>query len=814
MASKHRKIIIISIIFSLIFTMGLVLVLFGPMINARPLNPPDTDLPLVPSADPVIDVDGNAELAAAASSGFGNSTHPFIIEDKVIMGGTDPCIRIKNTTDFFKIENCTVYAGHYGIYLWNVTNGAIGNNEFYDITYDGMHVYNASNCNFSNNVGTFPSRGNYYYYSNYYGIRIQYSNNCSVSDNDMRGGAFSLIYFYYSDECSAINNTVSGCQYGIRMFHTENSNVTGNEVYNSYDGISLNNGDNCMISDNIVYKNMYSGMDLYYSDTVLVSNNTSYRNGDGLYLYNSDGCTISLNTIYLNDDDGIYMYRSYNNDILNNTLSWNWEAGVRMRYSDGSTIANNTIDFNFGEGIYMYYTDFCTITNNSISRNGMYGIHLSSGSGYNTIRYNVLIGNIVGIYSSSMYPTSNTIEYNQITNRLLIPMAAWPVIITGIIVFLLILILVVVGLVLLLKQTNSQKTRQHYVGKRKALEKKEVVNILKMTQAGHALVGKALFRCPTCNKTWKDLVPIKEDEYAKIKQSLEKCTSCDSSNVELLETPHLRHSLRRRLFRGNVLLKYKCFDCKKTSTKIAPGFIIQRVYQEQGDNYGKKPLKRTLIEEVRLHCPACGALIKRGEAQNFCDQCGYDLQSLKPKTYEPKSTSYRKKVDKSQNSCPTCGNRVKLSAISPEKSLQHKFFRTHKGRIISFEVFSLLIGILTLLVLLFISTGFPFISMESNKLKALFWDLKGINAVMYYGFLAPVFCSYYYTNSLPSFTTTFYVVSQIVLIGFAFICGYHYTHAKSKPSFVGTFLCSTLVIIRFIFPVLIEVTLINLLPLL
>jgi len=105
---------------------------------------------------------------------------------------------------------------------------------------------------------------------------------------------------------------------------------------------------------------------------------------------------------------------------------------------------------------------------------------------------------------------------------------------------------------------------------------------------------------------------------------------------------------------------------------------------ERGCNTGsgKKAQKGAPIKEVRLHCPACGSIVKRA-AQNFCDQCGYDVQSLKPKSYGAKATGFRKTAQAPRDSCPTCSNRVKLAVISPEKTLHRQYFRTHKGRIIS-----------------------------------------------------------------------------------------------------------------------------------
>ena len=52
-------------------------------------------------------IDGNAQLAANASRGAGNSTHPYVIENYIINGTGlgAPCIEIKNTNAYFILKN-------------------------------------------------------------------------------------------------------------------------------------------------------------------------------------------------------------------------------------------------------------------------------------------------------------------------------------------------------------------------------------------------------------------------------------------------------------------------------------------------------------------------------------------------------------------------------------------------------------------------------------------------------------------------------------------------------------------------------------
>ena len=59
-------------------------------------------------------------------SGYGNFTHPYIIEDIVMeLSGSGTCITIQNSNAYFRIENCSLSNAQYGIILTDVSNGLI-----------------------------------------------------------------------------------------------------------------------------------------------------------------------------------------------------------------------------------------------------------------------------------------------------------------------------------------------------------------------------------------------------------------------------------------------------------------------------------------------------------------------------------------------------------------------------------------------------------------------------------------------------------------------------------------------------------------
>lgn len=93
-------------------------------------------------ANSPIYINGNYWLGQNSTSGYGNSTHPYIIQDLFInvsglgMNG----IVINNTDAFFILHNCIIThadSGFTSIYCRNVRNGLIINNN----TGNGIRLF-------------------------------------------------------------------------------------------------------------------------------------------------------------------------------------------------------------------------------------------------------------------------------------------------------------------------------------------------------------------------------------------------------------------------------------------------------------------------------------------------------------------------------------------------------------------------------------------------------------------------------------------------------------------------------------------------
>jgi len=270
-----------------------------------------------PHAPIIIDGDINF-IATALSEGWpgdGTSGDPFIIEDLDIDlgGGPGHGISISNTLVHFVIRNCnlsgaTVISGS-GIYLYNVSNGDIINNNSTNNVY-GIYTELSDYNTVTDNTCT----------SNFYGIALYWSNSTTVSNNIINTNTNSGIYLHITQDIIVSDNTVS----------------------NSSEGIYVSLSDFNTISDNTITSNSLSGISLQGSDFNTIRNNNCTNSDYGIYLDNSDSNTIASNTFASSPSYGIYLDFSSLNDFRWNVIVDNF---LEISYlGSGDTFVNNYWD--------------------------------------------------------------------------------------------------------------------------------------------------------------------------------------------------------------------------------------------------------------------------------------------------------------------------------------------------------------------------------------------------------------------------------------------------------------------------------------
>jgi nitrous oxidase accessory protein len=154
----------------------------------------------------------------------------------------------------------------------------------------------------------------------------------------------------------------------------------------------------------------------------LVGNGAVIRAGNRDACVNIDANDVSISGFTVRDGFyGIKLNSVSGCNISNNTVVYCAQPGIALIFSNGNTIIGNNASFNgiVGEGwygIYLSNSNDNLITNNVAYGNGAYGINLFPSCRNNTIRANVLHGNMYGLYMFTDC-TDNLIEKNDLSRN-------------------------------------------------------------------------------------------------------------------------------------------------------------------------------------------------------------------------------------------------------------------------------------------------------------------------------------------------------------------------------------------------------------
>lgn len=228
-------------------------------------------------------IDNNWSVVKATydwCNGEGTEIEPYIIENVSIDAqNIGSCINIRNSNDYFIIQNCSLYhsggtPNDAGIKMVNITNGKIINNS----------------C-----------------FNNYNGIYIKNSFNNTVSRN----------------------NVSQNFRYGVYLDFCDNNTISGNHIISNYFGIDLNKCNNNTVSGNRVINNILEGLDLVYCDNNKVLGNNVSKNSKGIYLRFGDNNIVSGNS-FTENGYGIYIWFGNNNVVLRDYVSNNDFYGIAL----------------------------------------------------------------------------------------------------------------------------------------------------------------------------------------------------------------------------------------------------------------------------------------------------------------------------------------------------------------------------------------------------------------------------------------------------------------------------------------------------
>jgi parallel beta-helix repeat protein len=182
--------------------------------------------------------------------------------------------------------------------------------------------------------------------------------------------------------------------------------------------------------------NSSSGIHLLLANRGTIANNTFKDiNGEGIRLERSHNNTINRNIVY-NSDRSCTLFLSHNNSIINNIFFNNTKSGVIIEKSHNSLVSNNSFCYNRGSGLilnqsirsvisknFIYFnnlfgislihTNDSLIFSNHIVNNTLHGIGIDFSSKDNTMKFNNLRGNNLGIEQATDDGIRNRFTYNH-----------------------------------------------------------------------------------------------------------------------------------------------------------------------------------------------------------------------------------------------------------------------------------------------------------------------------------------------------------------------------------------------------------------
>lgn len=216
------------------------------------------------------------------------------------------------------------------------------------------------------------------------------ASNILIRNNTLQGDA-SGIWLDKCDGAKIINNTVEGNLKlrsvdrgnGIHLSVVTNTEVRGNKVWHTRDGIYIISSQNNLLIDNQLHDLRY-GIHYMYSHDNQIINNTARKVRAGYALMQSRHLTVINNLAEDTIDYGILL-----NFITYSTLKNNHIYNVRQPL-------DNLIDGASGKALFVYNSVGNEIENNHFEKSDI-GIHLTAGSEDNTILNNSFINNTVQV---------------------------------------------------------------------------------------------------------------------------------------------------------------------------------------------------------------------------------------------------------------------------------------------------------------------------------------------------------------------------------------------------------------------------------
>ncbi len=274
--------------------------------------------------------------------GYGNITHPYVIEGFEILATSGPAIWVEDTRAYFIINACYVHGNgeHPGIIFDNVSHGAVLNTLVED-TDIAIQLTNCRDCYVGicslqwNNYGVKADRCEKitFFLTRFYMNKMAGLYMHSCSDVSVDGCSFRLctkgVHASYCANMTVTNCVAFSCSNAILVEFCHNATLEANKATDGGTGISVKTTHNVSVLRNNVSSNTY-GMSLSEVSFAMVKSNFATANSWGIWLTDVDQSTLSNNTLKSNTKSLVCQQCS------NLTVTWNGFASSET----GATIEN------------------------------------------------------------------------------------------------------------------------------------------------------------------------------------------------------------------------------------------------------------------------------------------------------------------------------------------------------------------------------------------------------------------------------------------------------------------------------------------
>jgi parallel beta-helix repeat protein len=208
---------------------------------------------------------------------------------------------------------------------------------------------------------------------------------------------------------------------GIRIDHSNQTNISNNILYNNGMGIDFWSSHNNTIINNFIFSNANSGIIIEYestnnfiidnnvsgsihgididADENIISNNSVYDNGIGIQLYLAEGNDVFNNNVYSNNIGIDVCHFSFGNNVFDNTITNN-PTGIQLFEDPNDNQIFDNIISHGNHGIYHYLEGENNVIRNNTILNNNYGFYIEpvSPSSIYYIYHNNIINNTIQAY--------------------------------------------------------------------------------------------------------------------------------------------------------------------------------------------------------------------------------------------------------------------------------------------------------------------------------------------------------------------------------------------------------------------------------